>query len=236
MQPIQDNQLDNLFREKFSNAKIVPRAELWNAIAPQLVKPKKPARLPIMWMAAASLATVFTFGLFNKQEKIKLFNPNVEIEAPYFEDAASDPILKDESLPVVNHEMFSEGPTATTSVHAPLKEELQKPISERKTTVIPQEVVVTPLEMQSITLPPVNDIHHNVLETVRTNDVSLADNLDSQPLRKQDRIRNVGDIVNFVVDKLDKRPDKAIKFRTNDDESSIIGFNIGPFKFNQKKK
>jgi len=49
-------------------------------------------------------------------------------------------------------------------------------------------------------------------------------------------IRNVGDLVNYVVDKVDKRDEKFIQFKTDDDDnSSLIGLNIGMFKFNQKK-
>ena len=49
-------------------------------------------------------------------------------------------------------------------------------------------------------------------------------------------IRNVGDVVNLIVNKVDKRKDKFIQFRTDDDDSSISAINIGPFKFGKKKK
>lgn len=50
-------------------------------------------------------------------------------------------------------------------------------------------------------------------------------------------IRNVGDLINYVVDKVDKREDKILKFKTDDDDnSSLIGINIGMIKFNKKHK
>lgn len=50
-------------------------------------------------------------------------------------------------------------------------------------------------------------------------------------------IRNVGDLINYVVDKVDKREDKFIEFRTDDDDnSSLIGINIGMLKFRHKKQ
>ena len=48
-------------------------------------------------------------------------------------------------------------------------------------------------------------------------------------------IRNMGDLINFVVDKVDKREDKLIRFDTDDDNSSLIGINIGMIKFSKKK-
>jgi len=49
-------------------------------------------------------------------------------------------------------------------------------------------------------------------------------------------IRNVGDLINFVVDKVDKREDKLIQFKTEDDNSSLVALNIGMFKFNQRRQ
>ncbi|MNL29759.1 hypothetical protein D3C87_1514530 [compost metagenome] len=47
-------------------------------------------------------------------------------------------------------------------------------------------------------------------------------------------IRNVGDLVNFVVNKIDRREKKLIQFDTDDDNSSIVALNIGFIKLNRK--
>lgn len=49
-------------------------------------------------------------------------------------------------------------------------------------------------------------------------------------------IRNVGDLVNYVVKKVDKRGEKFLQFKTDDDNSSLIAINIGILKFNKKKR
>jgi hypothetical protein len=50
-------------------------------------------------------------------------------------------------------------------------------------------------------------------------------------------INNVGDLVNFVVNKVDKRDQKFLKFKTDEDEnSSLVAINIGFIKFNKKHK
>lgn len=49
-------------------------------------------------------------------------------------------------------------------------------------------------------------------------------------------IRNVGDLINYVVEKVDKREEKFIQFKTDDDDnSSIIGINIGMIRFSNRK-
>jgi hypothetical protein len=48
-------------------------------------------------------------------------------------------------------------------------------------------------------------------------------------------IRNIGDLVNLVVEKIDKRDKKLIRFATDDDDnSSLVGINIGFIKLNKK--
>jgi hypothetical protein len=49
-------------------------------------------------------------------------------------------------------------------------------------------------------------------------------------------IKNVGDVVNIIVNKVDKRKDKFIQFRTDDDDSSLSSINIGPFKIGKRNK
>jgi hypothetical protein len=49
-------------------------------------------------------------------------------------------------------------------------------------------------------------------------------------------IQNIGDLVNYVVDKVDKRDQKFLKFKTDDDDnSSLIAVNIGFIKFNSRR-
>lgn len=82
-----------------------------------------------------------------------------------------------------------------------------------------------------------------VLATTNT-PLATADevgNENDEAVRKNDEadkkgIRNVGDLINFVVDKVDKREDKFLKFKTDDDDnSSLIGINIGMLKFSKRK-
>ena len=72
MQHMPDKDFDNLFRDKFIEAEIEPSANLWAKIEEQL-EPKRKRTFPIYWMAAASIAVVFTaMMVFQKTDKIQL--------------------------------------------------------------------------------------------------------------------------------------------------------------------
>ncbi|TDQ08726.1 hypothetical protein [Pedobacter metabolipauper] len=60
---------------------------------------------------------------------------------------------------------------------------------------------------------------------------------EQEPERERKGIKNVGDLINLVVNKVDKRDQKIIQFNTDDDDnSSLIAINIGILKFNKKAK
>ena len=60
---------------------------------------------------------------------------------------------------------------------------------------------------------------------------------ESTVLPERKGISNVGDLVNFVVDKIDKREEKLLQFNTNDDDqSSLVSINIGIIKLNTKQR
>ena len=52
--------------------------------------------------------------------------------------------------------------------------------------------------------------------------------LDSTLVKRRHKIHNFGDLVNLVVDKLDKREDKVIQFADDEDgDSHLTGVNLG---------
>ncbi|MGZ3836482.1 MAG: hypothetical protein ACXVB0_23405, partial [Mucilaginibacter sp.] len=53
---------------------------------------------------------------------------------------------------------------------------------------------------------------------------------------KKRGIHNMGDLVNIVVAKLDKRKNKVIEFTDTDDESTITAVNMGPLKIKKEDK
>jgi hypothetical protein len=58
---------------------------------------------------------------------------------------------------------------------------------------------------------------------------------DNENKTENKGIRNMGDLINYVVDKVDKSDEKIIQFKTDDDNSSLVALNIGIIRFNTKK-
>lgn len=252
MQHIQDKDFDQLFKDRFEDAEIQPSAGLWSNINKEIA-PQKKRTSPIRWMAAASVVVTLSLLLFfNKAEKIQLHgkaaiaSTYTEPLVPIVEDS-KDPIRKSDSAVKATEPSTIEShqrPEAQKSLVAmqPLRSpshlydvepevkllETALPISAELPEV---EVTLASSGNADGTIGPATAIKE---ESAGIKEESSEAMLAAQPVRN--RIRNAGDLLNFVVDKLDKREEKILQFETDeDDNSSLIAINIGPFKFNSRK-
>lgn len=234
MQNIQDKAFDQLFKERLENAEIQPSADLWGNISAGL-QPAAKRRFPVYWMAAAlALVVVGLSLLMPETEKVRL-------QAP-----AKLTVKQDDTVPatpsvVVVPEV--EVTAATSYKSTPLviaprlkadienKSDKQKMQPERAADrlVNKQEEVV----QEPVLLPkPVNEI---IIASANVDEDKQADATAAKADEAAGKgIRNVGDLINFVVNKVDRREKKVIQFETDDDNSSIIALNIGFIKFNRK--
>lgn len=256
MQHIPDNEFDRLFKDRLMDAEVQPANDLWERIAPQLTTKKK-RYTSLYWSAAATVLIALSAGLlFKPQEKIALHAPQVAVqtEAP----VAANPraIANDNDAPIETQIAAPEDQSGSTDQinHAFIEE---KDINESNGSIGEEKSLVA---MQ----PVQEDLHHTIkaveepaaaitteVETAIT-ETALANNsksVDTEPemsaainetaeqeQQSRPRIRNAGDLVNFVVDKLDKREQKFVEFRTDDDEgTSLVAINIGPLKINQRR-
>lgn len=224
MQPMQDKDLDQLFRNVFADAEAPAPTNGWSGIAKKLDKPNK-NRPVLFWMAATMVGALLTITLvFNQEEKIQLRAPQIALQPPV-------------PLPVV---------APTKEYKEVPKRYAEEKVSERKReTIEPAKAAQTPEEVlaQVVHDAPVQTVE-NERPTVPVSDGVIYAQLDpvtpsgdtvddsDQP---ENRIRNVGDLVNLVIGKVDKREKKLLRFNTTDDDSSLIGLNIGFLKFNSKK-
>ena len=77
----------------------------------------------------------------------------------------------------------------------------------------------------------------NPVEPVKEVATIAEQPMHKESVRERNAITNVGDLVNFVVDKVDKRDQKFLQFKTDDDDnSSLVAINIGIIKFNSRNK
>ena len=247
MQHIPDKEFDQLFRDKFNDAEIAPSANLWANIEQQLA-PKRKRTFPLYWMAAASVVVAITAMLvFQKTEKIQLrgtaaivnaTEPSVEhdiaeenissagLSAKSFVANENKVASKKVSLiNAVENKVVKEDLKNNEEVMQPMLADTRLPIKQQEikpldVTPIKEAVVETPIVYAQVL--PQEDLNENAI---------------SESGVEKKGIRNVGDLVNFVVDKVDKRDKKLLRFNTDDDDnSSIVGINIGFLKFNKKDK
>ncbi|MGV3545527.1 MAG: hypothetical protein ACO1N4_00590 [Pedobacter sp.] len=246
-----DKDFDKLFKDSFMDAEIEPSANLWGNIAEQL-EPQKKRSFPILWVAAASVAVVASVLLFTQG------GDKVYLQGAAVETAAVKPVAEVQTLPVaVTEEVIAdvtpEREVATSnrnflkrevvkSATAPIEEPQKNNFIAMQPSEKNEHLVIKRGEVKPLDVTPVEEVIANSkTETVYANNVTkqdfdyLDDDVEANTNKKG--IRNVGDLVNYVVDKVDKRDKKIIKFDTDDDDnSSIIGLNIGFLKLNKKNK
>lgn len=249
MQPIQDKDFDQLFKDRFEDAEITPSRDLWSSIESE-IEPKKKRIIPIYWLSAAAILIIATVGIMVYQQQDvapKQYannvatNMNPVIVKPQVKDSlvSNTELTKDVAKALPAHVKPS-----TTLVQTAVKENA-KPIEKQKIISIPdiqkQETMIAKVE------EPKKDIKTKIEEAVfktkeetvlaaNLNEVIADEVIDSSYPAERKGIRNVGDVVNLIVNTMDKRKDKVIQFRTDDDDSSISVVNIGPFRIGKKSR
>lgn len=238
MQAMQDKDFDQLFKDRFEEAEIQPSSNLWGNIEKELT-PKKKKVFPVYWAAAAVVVIATTIGLLSqKTEPLKLqgnpvetaqveklpvtpSKPNSVVEEPVVEPKSTPLVLaprvklenlvrKNSQLAVQPNPEVKRQQIKVVEVAPEHKEEI------KSVATLEKEIMIAKVD------PPVVTDHSNQIAETE--------------VRERKGIRNVGDVINFVVDKLDKREKKIIQFKTDDDDnSSLIAVNIGILKFNSRK-
>jgi len=241
---MQDKEFDQLFRNKLEEAEIEPSKDLWKGIEARL-EPKRKAGLPVFWMAAALALVLMSAGLLlKKTEKIQLQGREEMVE--HIDRSQTDPTrMPVASVPSTDQMAY----TGTPLVIAPSIDVEYKTVNaayvkpQKKKNVVSTQPAEPSTRLHSI--PLVSAGHADIKENLETAPMmaSVAASAteadgpinDNSPAEKKG-IRNVGDLVNFVVEKVDKREQKFLKFNTDeDDNSSLVAINIGFIKLNSRQ-
>lgn len=234
MHHTQDKELDQLFKDRFDQAEMEPSAGLWDRIEPQL-QPAVKRHFPMYWMAAAVVAVALTAGLLfiHKPEKIRLQGQQENMAR--VEVKPTPAVIIPIETPSGRSENSGKTVKKTTGVPALAKKDLiamqpipyddhLKVIVEHLKPVVQQSAETLQEEEQKTLAAAGTDV----------NEPDKVINDNEQAERKG--IRNFGDLINYVVDKVDKREQKIVRFKTDDDdESSLVAINIGFIKLNPKK-
>ncbi|TCC96733.1 hypothetical protein [Pedobacter psychroterrae] len=233
---MQDKEFDQLFRDKFEDAEIEPSANLWGNIAQEL-EPRKKRVLPIYWMAAAVAIVAVSVGLLMPEKE------TIRLQGSDFATTTSvtEPVVKPENAGITTDKSSDENVSKSTPlVIAPRLTAAD--VEKDFVAMQPKVSKVHPVNMepeivQSVVSQIVNEAAvpeaDIVIASANVPDESNA--ITETETAERKGIRNVGDIVNYVVDKVDKREKKFLKFNTDDDDnSSLVAINIGILRFNKR--
>ncbi|GGH18038.1 hypothetical protein [Pedobacter zeae] len=253
MQPIQDKDFDQLFKNAFADAEVTPSKDLWSNIENEIT-PKKKRIIPVYWLSAAAVLLVATIGILVYQQQDVAVSNGKKLAANTIEAAkpvVAAPVVKD-SVPTVVEPFKYIKPVVQAqpkAVNVMAKTRVKKKIEP----VMEKQPIITAPEMQkqermiAQVESPKNDIKEKIDAVILSQpqtDIVTASNATTvkadEPINDNEQsnkgIRNMGDVINIIVNKVDKRKDKFIQFRTDDDDSSLSSINIGPFKFGKRKK
>jgi hypothetical protein len=248
MQHMPDKEFDNLFRDKFENAEIEPSTNLWANIEKEL-EPKKKRTFPIYWLAAATIAIAFTAVLVLQKKDVKYMHGSDPIAqvtpvAPIDTVATPDEVqtTSQAAKPMVARTGVKADKVQPKQEEAPKTPVIENNLQNNQIAVQPPN----PIERLPIKQQDPKPINVLPIKEAQANPVVIAqaapkteDNVikETETVSERKGIRNVGDLVNYVVDKVDKRDKKLVRFNTDDDDnSSLIGINIGFLKLNKKNK
>lgn len=246
MQATPDKEFDKLFQEKFQTFEVEPSSAVWRGIASELDKGKKKTFSVFQMIAvAATVLVVLSMGLwlFSPEEKIRLQGKAdlvMQDEEP--DNNVSEPVKKNVE-PVkrqIGNAVKNQEPEVAIFSNS-------KPAQEEKIAVQQTQHVAEVPVKETEPAKPVNVIPKEEREKERTKSVenqpvsAFVNDQNSSTERKdteqQRRVKTVGDLVNFVIGKVDPREDKIIQFKNDDDGGSeVTGINLGLLKFKNRNK
>jgi hypothetical protein len=259
-----DKELDELFSAKLNNLETEPDAATWNNIAAKLEeKPKTKSIIPALRIAAGVLV-VLSVGLLLLRENEQPAKNNLPKKVAKVELQQEKPTINADKNVAEKKDilLLTSQNKAVQEVHADKrvssKTILQLPKYSKTDLKMADEILA-----QTHQQPEKNDnglTDRTVLASVAVvpdASTSLIIKSDEETLRftpvktqnlvpktstpvvasKRKGIRSMGDLVNLVMAKVDKRPDKLIEFTDNDDgdESNITGINLGIISIKKEK-
>ena len=253
MQNIPDKDLDQLFKDKLANAELEPPVFLWNNIEQQ-IQSKRKRPLPLYWMAAAMAFLAISVGLlFNNKDKIQLHGnsevvttgvkPLKEVQKMSATKPVVVPVESAEEVERTEELQKAEQlVTRRQSKNVLIAMQPSAPKVHHKdiNATKKQELQVTEMKMEVTPLTPKAALFAQAKPSPAVTEEAIAvqDRVERVGAgNERNGINNIGDLVNLVVEKVDKREKKFLQFKSDDDDnSSLVAINIGIIKFNGKNK
>jgi hypothetical protein len=251
---MQDKDIDQLFRSQLDSLEVEPSAQAWDNIA-SAINPKK-SRLNTYLSIAASLLMIlgagwyFISGTSNVAKKpvhivkVKKQGPAKQVVAPQvISPEALQPQLynniaaikapalarKKVKRDIQKQTLQATKPEIINQPNAPLAQ-VALPVSGDTKFVVPDKQ--TPLVVK-VDVPDDTQFKTSADAPV----IPATKTIAAVPAKKH-RIHSLGDLINVMVSKVDKRKDKLIEFSSSkdEDESVVSGLNLGFIKIKKEDK
>jgi hypothetical protein len=253
---MQDKEIDQLFRSGFNDFAVEPTAKVWGGIASGLDRRKR--SLKIYLSMAASLLLLLSAGLYfvshvkdNTKKPAQLVavknnKPAKSIITPVNATPKTEQVQKVaqpqlEKTIAFNTALRSRKQKTKTVKILPVRDiEIIEPAQQLAQVVQPAQDVKFVVRDRAIPLNEKIEIPENVsfkANTLAAQQPPVDKVIAATPVKKH-RIRNLGDLINVVVSKVDKRKDKLIEFSsTNDEDDSVVsGLNLGFIKIKKQDR
>ncbi|WP_448700137.1 hypothetical protein ACFGVR_23470 [Mucilaginibacter sp. AW1-3] len=247
-----DKELDQLFNAELTDLEVAPSAELWGKIVPEIPGSSKTrSGLAPMLSIAATLVILLTAGLLFMPRTQKLaLHGNHDPQQTITEAVAAvteQPQDTEEVPDITGEQPVTEQPQTAVAVKSAKTDyainkgkqgtpEIVNPIDS-----MPALTLIKPV---NIGKPDKQDNNNNLIKPVTPVTNSIAVNVapKTDPLAtkttetvKKKKIHSLGDLLNVVIAKVDKRDNKIIQFGSggdddDDDLLNVTGVNLGPIK------
>ncbi|MBC7653371.1 MAG: hypothetical protein H7098_02730 [Oligoflexus sp.] len=259
MKPMLDKDFDQLFKSSFEDFEVQPAANSWDKITDALDKKPKSKSFGIFLMAAASVVVVLGIGigLYTKPtEVIKLRGNTDEVLSQssneqnkgvgIVEDADEENVKSETVIDIKNNNTLANNQSITTKNKNNFKTDAT--IGSTSNVLLIKDTEIEPSQMVGTKAVRAKTVTERILEDeasknlddtkVKTQTLLAQNTIDENLVEngnrtnRRQKIKSVGDLVNFVVAKVDKREEKIIKMsKTDESDNEITGINLGLFKF-----
>ncbi|RFZ95488.1 hypothetical protein D0C36_08190 [Mucilaginibacter conchicola] len=261
---MQDKDFDRLFSDKLGNLEVEPSRGVWKGISAELDSNKR-RPLGIYLSIAASLLVMLTVGIYfltrneevKPKQQIAIVKPKIDKpEAAEVKADKADQQQAKQPLVAITPELTIAKAKPVHARKAVVKEvvvkstETNKPVITEPVLTSGQDEQLAQLPVQKApgikftvpnkTTPLVEKIEEpmpvNTVAVQPVTDEQSSKTLAAVPTRKH-KIRGIGDLLNAVVSKIDKRKDKLIEFSSKDeDEPNVTGLNLGFIKIKKQSR
>lgn len=242
MKAMQDKEFDKTFADALGNMEEMPSEKAWAGISKRMVKPKRSYWNPSI---AASLLLMLSAGLWMYTRKtVEPKDTTAQVKAAKRIQEARPEEWHQQAL---REEQKAEMPVlvkvSAERIIKQKRESAREPVLAKNRLVGKEEQEFKETFASQTSEPVLTNNNERVslasaesLSSVQSNnEISEPEKIavkrialpaDKLPAKKHS-VKSIGDLVNLVVAKVDKRQEKIIQFTDSDGESNITGINLG---------